>query len=283
MELLKKMKVQLTGGDVSGLPVSGTPNITQLPIHLVIPNPNQPRKVFNHDALRELSDSIRQYGILQPITVRRKKDGTYELVAGERRLRAAGLAGLLKVPAIIIDMEDEDSAIVSLMENIQREDLSFMEEAFAYRALLDKCFMTQEELAARLGKSQGAIANKLRLLKLPQSVREIVRDSSLTERHARALLRLTSEETQLYAARRIVDLRLGVKQTDDLVDRLLKNGSDPKSCEKSIRSIADVRVFFKTIAKAITLMNEKGIEASAKKDETDNYYEYVIRIEKEAY
>jgi ParB family chromosome partitioning protein len=165
MKLLTKMKVQLTGSD--GMPASGTASIVQLPIHLVIPNPNQPRKVFGHDSLRELADSIRQYGVLQPVTVRRKQDGTYELVAGERRLRAAALAGNLKIPAIILDMSDDDSAIVALMENIQRENLSFMEEAFAYRELLEKCFITQDELARRLGKSQGAIANKIRLLKLP--------------------------------------------------------------------------------------------------------------------
>ena len=278
MKLLTKMKVQLTGSD--GMPVSGTDTIVHLPIHLVMPNPNQPRKIFCHDSLRELSDSIRRYGVLQPVTVRRKNDGTYELVAGERRLRAAALAGNLKIPAIILDMSDDDSAIVALMENIQRENLTFMEEAFAYRELLEKCFITQEELASRLGKSQGAIANKIRLLKLPQSVREIIRDFALTERHARALLRLGTESHQLYAAKRIADLSLSVKQADELVDRIIKKGIDEKPSERVIRSISDVRVFFKTITKAISLMNEKGIEASAQKDETDAYYEYTIRITK---
>ena len=230
MNLLTKMKVQLTGSD--GMPASGTGSIVQLPIHLVIPNPNQPRKFFSHDSIRELSDSIRRYGVLQPVTVRRKNDGTYELVAGERRLRAASLAGNLKIPAIIMDMSDDDSAIVALMENIQRENLTFMEEAVAYRELLEKCFITQDELAKRLGKSQGAIANKIRLLKLPQSVREIVRDFNLTERHARALLRLSSESEQVYAARRIADLNLGVKQADELVDRIIKKGIDEKPTEK---------------------------------------------------
>ena len=278
MNLLTKMKVQLTGSD--GMPASGTSSIVQLPIHLVIPNPNQPRKFFSHDSIRELSDSIRRYGVLQPVTVRRKNDGTYELVAGERRLRAASLAGNLKIPAIIMDMSDDDSAIVALMENIQRENLTFMEEAVAYRQLLEMCFITQDELAKRLGKSQGAIANKIRLLKLPQSVREIVRDFNLTERHARALLRLSSESEQVYAARRIADLNLGVKQADELVDRIIKKGIDEKPTEKVIKSISDVRVFFKTITKAISLMNDKGIEASEKKEETDNYYECTIRITK---
>ncbi len=280
MELLKRMKVQFTGCEMTGMPSSGTGSISQLPIHLVMPNPSQPRKVFCQDSLRELADSIRQYGILQPITVRKKKDGTYEVVAGERRLRAAALAGLLKVPAIIVDMEDEDSAIVALMENIQRENLSFMEEAFAYKEIIERCYITQEELSKRLGKSQGAIANKIRLLKLPQSVREIVRDSNLTERHARALLRLEKEEDMIYVAKRASDLRLGVKQTEEIVDKIIKKGSIDFSARKAMGSISDVRVFFKTIAKAINLMNEKGIEASAEKDETDSYYEYVIRIVK---
>lgn len=281
MELLRKMKVQFTGSDSDGFPVSESPEIKKLPLHLILPNPNQPRRSFCQDSIRDLADSIRRYGIIQPITVRRKKDGTYELVAGERRLRAAALAGLLKVPAIVRDMDDDDSAIVSLMENVQRENLDFMEEASAYREILAGCFITQEELAKRIGKSQSFVANKIRLLRLPRSVQEVIRDSSLTERHARAILRLTSEENQLYAARRIADLRLGVKQSEELVDKILKKGITERPCDKKPKSISDVRVFFKTISRAVDLMNEKGIEASAQKDEKDGYYEYVIRIVKQ--
>ncbi len=279
MELLKKVKAQFITGDI-GAYKTGANSIVHLPLHLVMPNPNQPRKIFDHDALRELSESIRQYGVIQPVTVRKMRDGTYELVAGERRLKAAGLAGLLKIPAIIIEMEDEDSAIVALVENIQRQNLSFMEEALAYRQLLDKCNLTQEELAKKVGKTQSAIANKIRLLRLPTSVREIVKDNSLTERHARALLRLDTEEKQIYAARRIVDFNMNVKQSEELVDRVIKNGIEETPKEKIRKSIGDVRVFFKTITKAVSLMNENGIEATARKDETDSYYEYVIRIQK---
>ena len=274
------MKAQFITGDMSDGPRAGTNTVLQLPIHLVMPNPNQPRLTFDHDSLKELSDSIRQYGIIQPLTVRKKRNGTYELVAGERRLKAATLAGLLKVPAIVTEMEDEDSAIVALMENVQREDLSFMEEAIAYRQLLDKCSLTQEELARKIGKTQSSIANKIRLLRLPKSVREIIRDNGLSERHARALLRLDTEEKQVYAARKAVDLNMNVKQTDEMVDRILKNGIEETPREKLPKSIGDVRVFFKTISKAVSLMNEKGINATAKKDETDSYYEDVIRIEK---
>lgn len=279
MELLKKVKAQFITGDI-GAYKTGANSIVHLPLHLVMPNPNQPRKIFDHDALKELSESIRQYGIIQPVTVRKMRDGTYELVAGERRLKAAGLAGLLKIPAMIIEMEDEDSAIVALVENIQRQNLSFMEEALAYRQLLDKCNLTQEELAKKVGKTQSAIANKIRLLRLPASVREIIKDNSLSERHARALLRLDTEEKQIYTARRIVDFHMNVKQAEELVDRVIKNGIEDTPKEKIRKSIGDVRVFFKTITKAVSLMNENGIEATAQKDETDSYYEYVIRIQK---
>lgn len=274
------MKAQFITGDMSEGPRAGTNAVLQLPIHLVMPNPNQPRLTFDHDALKELSDSIREYGVIQPITVRKKRNGTYELVAGERRLKAATLAGLLKVPAIVKEMEDEDSAIVALIENVQRQNLSFMEEAIAYRQLLDKCSLTQEALASKVGKTQSAIANKIRLLRLPVSVREIIRDNNLSERHARALLRLDNEENQIYAARRIVDFSMNVKQTDELIDKIIRNGIEDIPKEKTRKSIGDVRVFFKTISKAVSLMNEKGIHATAEKDETDSYYEYVIRIEK---
>ncbi len=281
MEILKKMKAQLITGDLSGFPGAGSNSVISLPIHLILPNPNQPRKTFDHDALTELAGSIRQYGVIQPITVRKKRDSTYELVAGERRLRAAALAGLLKVPALITEMEDDDSAIVALVENIQRENLSFMEEALSYRQLLERCSLTQEQLAAKVGKTQSAIANKLRLLKLPASVREIIRDNKLTERHARALLRLDTEEKQIYAAKRAVDFHMNVKQTEELVDKIIRNGIEQTEVKGKLqKSIADVRVFFSTISKAISLMNEKGIEATAEKDETDSYYEYVIRIAK---
>lgn len=280
MEILRKIKAQLVTGDISDYPKINKREIVTLPIHIVMPNPNQPRKTFDHDSLKELADSIREYGILQPVTVRKKTDGTYELVAGERRVRAAALAGLLKVPAIITDMDDGKSAMVSLIENIQRQNLNFIEEAYSYKEIIDRYNLTQQQLASKLGKTQSFVANKLRLLKLPRSVIEIIRDNSLTERHARCLLRLDSEEKQISAAERMCDLSMGVKQSEDMVDRIIRNNAEIRPVKKLHRSISDVRVFFKTISKAVSLMNENGIEASAKKDETDNYYEYTIRIHK---
>lgn len=283
MELVNMLKSQLLTGSTAQMPKSGTNNIVQLPLHIIRPNPNQPRHIFDHDSLKELSESIRQYGVIQPVTVRKMFDGTYELVAGERRLKACGLAGMLKIPAIIIDMEDEDSAIVALVENIQRQNLSFMEEANAYQMLLKKHHITQEDLARKLGKTQSAIANKIRLLKLPNVVRELIADNNLTERHARALLRLSSEEKQLYAVKRVIDYSFNVKQTEALIDKILK-GKIPEEEKESKPSnpMKDIRVFFKTVSRAVSMMNESGIDATAVKDETDLYYEYVIRIPKQA-
>ncbi len=280
MEILKKVKAQLMGTNTMGFPEAGGNEILYIPVHLILPNPNQPRRIFDCDGIKELADSVRSYGVLQPVTVRRKKDGTYEIVSGERRLKAACLAGLLKIPAIVTDMEDEDSAIVSLMENIQRESLGFLEEAAALKKILSESEITQGELAAKIGKTQSYIANKIRLLKLPVSVREIIRDFCLTERHAREILRLQGEETQLKAVRRAADLNLGVKETGEMVDRIIKRGDRESSHGRVLRSISDVRVFYRTITKAVNLMNERGVEASAKKEETDSYYEYVIRVAK---
>lgn len=281
MELMNKLKSQLLTGNAQSAPKSGTNAICQLPLHIIRPNPYQPRHIFDHDSLKELSESIRQYGVIQPVTVRKLHDGTYELVAGERRLKACGLAGMLKIPAIVIEMEDEDSAVVALVENIQRQNLSFLEEASAYAMLLHKHKMTQEELAKRMGKTQSAIANKIRLLKLPNVVRELIKDNNLTERHARALLRLDSEDKQLFAIKRIIDYGFNVKQTDALVDKIIKKGiSVDEKVKSQSNPIKDIRVFFKTVSRAVAMMNDNGIDATATKDENEFYYEYTIRIPK---
>lgn len=283
MELVNMLKSQLMTGSITQAPKPGTNTVVQLPLHIIRPNPNQPRTNFDHDSLKELSESIRQYGVIQPVTVRKMRDGTYELIAGERRLKACGLAGLLKIPAIITEMEDEDSAIVALLENIQRQNLSFLEEANAYSLLLQRHHITQEELARKLGKTQSAIANKIRLLKLPSVARELIKDNKLTERHARALLRLDTEEKQLYALKRIIDYSFNVKQTESLVDKIIRSGiPGEEEKRKAKNAMKDIRVFFKTVSRAVSMMKENGIDATAVKDETDAYYEYVIRIPKEA-
>lgn len=266
-------------------PKSNEDLIVRIPIHSVKPNPYQPRRIFNDDSISELAESIKKYGVIQPITVRKIEENNYELIAGERRLRACSYAGMLKVPAIIADLSDNDSAVVALIENIQRENLSFMEEAEAYRNLLCNHGFTQDELAKKLGKTQSAVANKVRLLKLPCVVREIIKDNLLTERHARALLRLDSEEKQLKALEKITDENLNVSQTDELIDKMTM----PKSHKKEIKEpiirkscFKDVRIFINTVRHAISVMHDNGIDATSTETESDEYFEYVIRIPKPA-
>lgn len=284
MDLLAKFK--------SALPITYTEEykakeaercIVQIPIHTIVANPYQPRRSFDADSISELADSIRKYGVIQPITVRKLRGEQYELIAGERRLRACSMAGMLKIPAIVVNLSDNDSAVVALVENIQRENLSFMEEAEAYRNLLCNHGFTQEELAKHLGKTQSSVANKVRLLKLPAVVREIVKDNALTERHARALLRLDSEDKQIKALERITDENLNVQQTDELVDEMInakiKKKSDIKSFAEK-RCLKDVRIFVNTVRHAIDVMKKNGIEADAEENEFEEYYEYIIHIPK---
>lgn len=259
--------------------------VCQIPIHTIMPNPYQPRRSFDSESLEGLTESIKKYGVLQPITVRRLFSGEYELVAGERRLRAAALAGMLKIPAIIADLNDSDSAVVALVENIQRENLSFMEEAEAYRNLLYQHGLTQEELASCIGKTQSSVANKVRLLKLSKLIREIIKDHSLSERHARALLRLKTEEEQLKALEKITSKNLNVQQTDELIDSMLEpeEAALPSFKRPVLKtsSLKDMRLFTNTMRHAVELMRRHGIEATSIETEYDEYIEYVITVPKE--
>ncbi|SQB57269.1 parB family protein [Clostridium sporogenes] len=172
-------------------------NINYISTDKIIPNLYQPRKYFNEESIEELAQSIKVYGIIQPLSVRKIKDGEYELVAGERRLRAAKKLGLNEVPAVIIDVTDKDSAAIALLENLQREDLNCFEEAEAYHNLIQEHFYTQDKLSEIIGKKQSTIANKMRLLKLSKEVREKILENNLTERHGRALLKIMDEDKQL--------------------------------------------------------------------------------------
>lgn len=287
MDILSKLR--------SALPITyteeykareGEKTVIQIPVHFIKPSPYQPRRSFNAGAIEELSESIKKYGVIQPITVRRISADSYELIAGERRLRASICAGLLRVPAIVSDLSDNDAAVVALIENIQRENLSFLEEAEAYRNLLYRHGFTQEELAKKIGKSQSAVANKVRLLKLPSVVRGIIEESALTERHARAILRLETEELQLKALLHITDEGLNVAQTDELIEKMLT--PEPKAKtemetppQKTKQSpFKDVRIFVNTIRHAIAVMKQNGIEAVSEERESDGFYEYLIQIPK---
>jgi ParB family chromosome partitioning protein len=261
-------------------------NITYINIENVRPNPYQPRKQFNKGALEELCESIKQYGVIQPINVRKISSGSYELVAGERRLRAATMAGLKEIPAIIINVDDDDSAVMALIENLQREDLNYMEEAEGYSHLINDHGFTQEELAQKIGKSQSTIANKIRLLKLSPLVKKILADNNLTERHARALLKLHDEQLQLKVLKHVCEKGLNVKRTEELVERAIEKYSKEKEMKekapekKMTRAIKDIRIFVNTIRQAIDLMKKSGVNAKAAQLDRGEYVEFVIRIPK---
>lgn len=249
------------------------------------PNPVQPRKRFDDESLEELSGSIKSYGILNPLTVR-LRCGKYELVAGERRLRAAKLAGLEEVPCILIDVNMEDASLIALVENLQRRDLDFIEEALGISQLIRMFGMSQEEAARRIGKSQSAVANKLRLLKLPSDVLESLRQNGLAERHGRALLRLPSPVAQRAALEYIVDNGLTVAATDAYIDALLSapEEAEQKDEEKPEKRrtfvLKDVRVFLNTLSRSIDLMKQGGIDAGIQREETDDSLILTISIPK---
>lgn len=259
--------------------------IIYLRIDDIAPSPVQPRKRFDDEALLELSESIRNYGILNPLTVR-LRNGRYELVAGERRLRAAKLAGLREVPCILLDVNMEDASLIALVENLQRRDLDFLEEAAGISQLIRMFGMSQEEAARRIGKSQSAVANKLRLLKLPQDVLDGLRENGLTERHGRALLRLTGPGTQREALAYIVDNGLTVAATDAYIDALLSEPApEPEPVPEKPEPrrtfvLKDVRVFLNTLSHSIDLMKQGGIDAGLQRRETDDSLILTISIPK---
>ncbi len=255
------------------------PRIVSLPLYMIAPNPNQPRKYFDPEAMEELKNSIAEYGLIQPITVRRK-NGEYELVAGERRFRAAEMAGLKEIPAVIIAADNDKSAILALLENLQREDLSFFEVAESYKNLIREQGMTQTELATKVGKSQSAVANKMRLLRLPPIVKKLIRDYDLSERHARALLLLSDEEKQLETVKIVCRDNLNVTQTEDLVRSI--NSQKKRSAEKSVKSpTGDMRIFKNTVKRAVDMMTKSGINTKLEENTFDWGTEYIIRIRRE--
>lgn len=257
-----------------------TGKVLFLPTDAIVPNPNQPRKRFTQPELEELAGSIRELGILQPLTVRRL-DGKWELIAGERRLRAARLAGLTEVPCLVVQADQQSSSLLALVENLQRRDLDFWEEALALRRLLDTYQLSQEEVAHRIGKSQSAVANKLRLLKLPGDVLALLRDEGRSERHARALLRLDAPAQQRQAAREIIDRNLTVAQTDALVDNYLTQ--TPKAEKRRPTFIIkDVRLFLNSITHSLDLMRSAGVDAQCRRQDTEEEILLTIHIPRRA-
>lgn len=252
--------------------------VLDLPVAEIRPNPRQPRRDFPPGELAELALSISQVGVLQPLTVRRTPGG-WELIAGERRLRAAQLAGLPRVPCLPMEADSDASALLALVENLQRQDLTVWEEAAALRQLIDRHHLSQEEAAQRVGKSQSAVANKLRLLKLPEDVIATLRSHRLTERHARSLLRLGSPEAQRAALEEILKRGLNVAQTEVYIDRLLQSGTAPRKAAPVYR-IRDVRLFLNTVKRSLAVMQSAGVNARCGKEETDREITLTIHIPK---
>jgi len=254
--------------------------IIEIHVELIRPNPHQPRKHFSNENLVELSSSISRYGLIQPITIRQVYEG-YELIAGERRLRACRMLGMRTVKSIVIEATSCDSAALALIENLQRENLDYLDEADAYSNLLADFGITQEELASRVGKTQATIANKIRILRLEPSVKKILREHDLTERHARALLRLSSEEDRLKALEKVCKSGLNVKQTEAYIDEMLepKDEKDLKNPQPK-RIFKDLRVFSNTIHRAVDLMKQSGIKANCERVDNVDYIEYIVRIAK---
>ena len=252
--------------------------IILIPQSEILPNPNQPRKRFNYDELEGLAQSIRANGILQPLLVRTNENGKYELVAGERRLRAARLVGITKVPCILNDISESDSAVFAIIENLQRQNLDFFEEAEALATLVSDYRMSQDELCKKLGKAQSTLSNKLRLLKLSEEMRYKISRAGLSERHARALLSLEDEVQRARALSIIIDRHLTVNESETLIEQMLRKNEAPK--RQILKGFKDIRIFINTLTKAFDTMKLSGINAISNKTENDEYIEYSVKIPK---
>ncbi|MBQ4321613.1 MAG: ParB/RepB/Spo0J family partition protein [Oscillospiraceae bacterium] len=255
--------------------------VVQLTAAEILPNPAQPRKYFEPKALEELAESIAQCGVIQPLTVRRL-NGRYVLVTGERRLRASRIAGLRQVPCIITDVDDETSAAIALVENLHRKDLTFLEEAEGLQALILQCGLSRQEAARRVGKSQSAVANKLRLLTLSPEILQTLLANDLSERHARALLRLEGETLQKKALSAIIREGMTVARTEEYIDALLRSPQEtpPARNGKATYVVKDVRLFLNSVGRSMDLMRQAGIHAVCGKEETEDSLILTIRIPK---
>ena len=257
--------------------VKSTAEIYNIPQAMIVPNPNQPRKRFDYDELENLAQSIRENGILQPITVRKREDKKYELVSGERRIRAARLVGMVKIPSIVINIDDKNSAMFSIIENLQRQSLDFFEEAEAIEKLVGEYAMSREEVAQKLGLAPSTVSNKLRILRLPEEMRFELARAGLTESHARALLMLEDDNQRARALSIIVDRHLNVAESERMINQMINRNNRSRN---PLRGIRDVRLFINTLNHAVDTIRRAGVEADAARSETEEYIEYVVRIPK---
>jgi len=254
--------------------------VIQLPINRISPNRFQPREIFNETKIKELAQTIHTHGMIQPIIVRKIDDEQYELIAGERRWRAVQLLEWDTISSIIREMNDTEIASVALIENLQREELTVIEEASAYEQLLKLHSLTQEALAQRLGKSQSTIANKLRLLKLPTEIQQALIDKKITERHARALIKLKDEDSQVQLLKEILEEDLNVRQTED---RIEKNNDPPQTKKKrsTLKGVnKDIRIAMNTIRESLNMVSDTGIDVETDEQDYEDYYQFTIKIPK---
>ncbi len=262
-------------------------NFEYIPVDKILPNPNQPRKHFEKTAIDELAESIRSYGVIQPIQVRKISEEYYELVSGERRLRASKEAGLSVIPAMMVEMSDQDSAVIAIMENVQREDLTFFEEAESYRQLMNYYHLTQDKIAELIGKSQSFVANKIRLLKLDSKIIDRIVKAGLSERHARALLRIPDYDLQTEVLDQIIQKDMTVKKTEELVEKLRKDVLTNNYKEKltpdkkaRVKSFINAQIYINTIKTAFKAVKESRNTAQYKEIDRDDCVEIKIIIPK---
>jgi ParB family chromosome partitioning protein len=257
----------------------GREKVIRVRIDLLQPNPYQPRKDFPEDKIGELTQSIKTYGLLHPIIVRRQ-GRAYQIVAGERRVLACRSLGWKTIPAIVKDLSDSAVAAMALIENLQREDLNYLDEAAGYARLIQTFNLTQEVLAQRLGKSQSTIANKMRLLKLPDEVKELLIKEQLTERHARALLKLNSAEQQKMMIREIIHQGFTVSETEKKIEQLIKGEKLDKPGRRRKGVIGDMRIFLNTIRRAIKIIEGYGLHPEVEEKVEPDYIEVTVRLYK---
>ncbi|GAK04823.1 chromosome (plasmid) partitioning protein ParB [Geomicrobium sp. JCM 19037] len=256
-----------------------------IPVSDIVPNPFQPRTIFDTEKIEELARTIHTHGILQPIVVR-IRDGQYELIAGERRLRAVKQLEWTEVPAIIKEFNDAQTASLALIENLQREELTVIEEARAYKQLIEWHTLTQESLAQRLGKGQSTIANKLRLLSLPEEVQTALLNRQISERHARALIRLKDEQLQQDLLLEIIEHDYNVKATEEAALRLLEEREQEEQPAKEKKKARkqhfpkDMRIAMNTIRESLSMVEKSGMSVDSSEEEHDDYYQFTIRIPK---
>lgn len=259
--------------------IKGESKIVMIPVFQISVNKSQPRKIFNRDDIRYLARSIELNGILQPLTVRDISPFEYELISGERRLRAAVMAGFSFVPCIVVHCSERQSAVYGLIENLQREELSYFEQAEAVNVLITEFNFTTEKAARQLGKSEGSVINKLKLLKYTYEERKILIESNLSEHHALSLLKIQDVNIRKKITKNVINNNLNVIQTDELVQKIIDPDDDLKKSKHKF-VIKDIRVFYNTIDKAVSTMRQSGINATEEKTETDEFVEYRIRITK---